>query len=73
MTILLTGSTGVIRSQVVVSLVEKGAEVHAFARLPEKAQFPQGVTPVGDLMDIDAIQAAIKHTSTLFFIECRDA
>jgi uncharacterized protein YbjT (DUF2867 family) len=69
MTILVTGSTGVIGSQVFVSLVEKGAEVHAFARLPEKAQFPQGVTPVkGDLMDIDAIQAAIKHTSTLFLL-----
>ena len=69
MTILITGSTGVIGSQVVANLAEKGAEVHALTRSPEKAKFPRGVTPVkGDLMDIDATQAAIARTSTLFLL-----
>jgi len=50
----------------VANLAEKGAEVHALTRSPEKAKFPRGVTPVkGDLMDIDATQAAIARTSTL--------
>jgi len=43
MTILVTGSTGVIGSQVVANLAEKGAEVHALTRSPEKAKFPRGV------------------------------
>jgi uncharacterized protein YbjT (DUF2867 family) len=69
MTILVTGSTGVIGSQVVANLAEKGAEVHALTRSPEKTKFPCGVTPVkDDLMDIDATQAAIAKTSTLFLL-----
>ena len=69
MAILVTGGTGAIGSQVVANLVEKGAEVHAFARSPEKARFPRGVTPVkGDLMDVDAVQAAIARASTLFLL-----
>ncbi len=69
MSILVTGSTGVIGSQVVANLAEKGAEVHALTRSPEKAKFPRGVTPVkGDLMDIDATQEAIAKTSTLFLL-----
>jgi uncharacterized protein YbjT (DUF2867 family) len=69
MTILVTGSTGVIGSQVVANLVEKGADVHALTRSPEKAKFPRGVTPVkGNLMDIDATEAAIAKISTLFLL-----
>ncbi|MGO9808989.1 MAG: SDR family oxidoreductase [Rhodomicrobium sp.] len=69
MTILVTGSTGVIGSQVVARLAEKGAKVHALARSPEKAKFPQGVTPVkGDLMDIGAVRSAISQASTLFLL-----
>jgi uncharacterized protein YbjT (DUF2867 family) len=43
MTMLATGSTGVIGSQVVANLAEQGAEVHALTRSPEKAKFPRGV------------------------------
>jgi uncharacterized protein YbjT (DUF2867 family) len=69
MTILVTGSTGVIGSQVVANLAEQGAEVHALTRSPEKAKFPRGVTTVkGDLMDIDATQAALAKASTLFLL-----
>ena len=52
MTILVTGSTGVIGSQVVANLAEKGAEVHALTCSPERAKFPARRTPVkADLVD----------------------
>jgi uncharacterized protein YbjT (DUF2867 family) len=69
MAILVTGSTGVIGSQIVALLAAKGAEVHALARSPEKAQFPRGVTPVkADLMDVKAVEAAMAKASTLFLL-----
>jgi uncharacterized protein YbjT (DUF2867 family) len=69
MAILVTGGTGAIGSQVVTRLVQKGAEVYAFARSPEKVQFPRGVTSVkGDLRDLGAVQAAVARASTLFLL-----
>jgi nucleoside-diphosphate-sugar epimerase len=51
MTILVTGSTGVIGSQVVANLAEKGAGVHALTCSPE-GKIPARRTPVkADLMD----------------------
>ncbi|MGH7248191.1 MAG: NmrA family NAD(P)-binding protein, partial [Pseudomonadota bacterium] len=47
----------------------KGVEIHALARAPEKAKFPDGVIPVkGDLTDVDAMRAALKKASTLFLL-----
>ncbi len=69
MAILVTGSTGAIGSQVAALLAGKGAEVHALARTPEKAQFPSGVTPVkADLLDVKAVEAAMAKASTLFLL-----
>ncbi len=69
MTILVTGSTGVIGSRVVANLAAKGASVHALARSPEKAHFPGGVTPVkADLMDVEAVRKAVAQASTLFLL-----
>ena len=69
MTILVTGSTGVVGSRVVANLAAKGAEVHALARSPEKVTFPDGVTPVkADLMDVEATRKAIAQASTLFLL-----
>lgn len=69
MTILVTGSTGTIGSRVVATLASRGAKVHALARTPEKASFPQGVTPVkGDFIDLDSMQAALAQASTLFLL-----
>lgn len=69
MTILVVGSTGNIGRQVVAGLVAKGADVRALARDPAKAQFPAGVAVVkGDLMDIDAMRAALTGVSTLFLL-----
>ena len=69
MTILVTGSTGVIGSRVVANLAAQGADVHALARSPEKARFPGGVTAVkADLMDVEATRKAIAQASTLFLL-----
>lgn len=69
MTILVTGSTGTIGSQVIAKLANSGADVRALTRSPEKAQFPHGVTAVkGDLMDIDAMRAALQGVSSLFLL-----
>jgi uncharacterized protein YbjT (DUF2867 family) len=69
MTILVTGSTGTIGTQVVAYLATKGADVHALARAPERAQFPDGVTPAkGDLTDLDAMRAALAKARTLFLL-----
>eukprot|EP01037_Dinobryon_pediforme_P024806 gene24806-26728_t len=69
MTILVTGSTGTIGTQVLAFLDGQGAEVSALTRTPKKAQFPAGVTAVqGDLSDIDSVRAALRGVSTLFLL-----
>jgi uncharacterized protein YbjT (DUF2867 family) len=69
MTILVTGSTGSIGSQVVEQLAKRGAAVRALARSPEKTQFPRGVMPVkGDMTDVDSLRAALVDVSTLFLL-----
>jgi uncharacterized protein YbjT (DUF2867 family) len=74
MSILVTGSTGKIGSKVVAQLAQQGMEVRALTRTPEKARFPAGVTPVkGDLLDADAMRAALKGVSTLFLLVPNDA
>lgn len=69
MTILVTGSTGTIGSQVLTHLQGQGAEVRALTRTPEKAQVPAGVIPVGgELGDIDSFRSAMIGVSTLFLL-----
>lgn len=69
MTILVTGSSGTIGSLIVRQLADRGAEVRALARDPDKAKFPAGVTPVkGDLADVDAMRVALAGTDTLFLL-----
>jgi uncharacterized protein YbjT (DUF2867 family) len=69
MSILVTGSTGTIGSQVLNQLSGSGVDVRGLTRSPDKATFPTGVTAVaGDLGDIDAFRAAIKGVSTLFLL-----
>ena len=69
MTILVTGSTGRIGAQVVDQLARSGRTVRALTRSPEKASFPPGVVAVkGDLLDADAMRAALAGVKTLFLL-----
>ncbi len=69
MTILITGSTGTIGQQVLANLAEKGSDVRALTRNPEKASLPQGIIPVkGDMLDIGAMREALHGVSTLFLL-----
>jgi uncharacterized protein YbjT (DUF2867 family) len=74
MSILITGSTGKIGSRVATQLAQQGFAVRALTRSPEKAHFPEGVTPVkGDLLDADAMRLALQGVSTLFLLVPNDA
>ncbi|WP_105423343.1 SDR family oxidoreductase [Neorhizobium sp. T25_27] len=69
MTILVTGATGNVGSQVVEHLVKRGADVRALVRDPSKAVFPAGVSVVqGDFLDIDSLRNAMSGVSTLFLL-----
>lgn len=72
MTILVTGATGTVGSQVVQQLVQRGADVRALVRDPAKASLaglPAGVELAkGDLLDVDSLRSAFKGVSTLFLL-----
>lgn len=69
MSILVTGSTGTIGSQVLNQLSGSGVDVRGLTRSPNKAEFPIGTTAVaGDLGDIDSFRAALDGVSTLFLL-----
>lgn len=69
MTILVTGATGRVGSQVVQQLVKRGANVRVLVRDPAKATFPAGVDVVqGDLLNIDVLRTAFTGVSTLFLL-----
>jgi uncharacterized protein YbjT (DUF2867 family) len=69
MTILVTGSTGTIGSQVLARLGNKGIDVRALTRSPDSAQLPAGITPVrGDLADVDSFRSALAGVNTLFLL-----
>ena len=69
MTILVTGATGTVGSQVVEQLVKRGADVRALVRDSAKAKFPTGVVVVqGDLLDVDSLRSAYSGISTLFLL-----
>ena len=69
MTILVTGATGRVGTQVVQQLVKRGADVRVLVRDPSKANFPAGVNVVqGDMLDIDALRAAFTGVRTLFLL-----
>ena len=69
MTVLVTGATGTIGTQVVAQLVKRGADVRALVRDPVKAKPPEGVAVVqGDMLDVDSMRAALGGVTTLFLL-----
>jgi len=69
MTILVTGATGRVGRHVVDQLVTRGAAVRVLTRDPAKADFAKGVDVAqGDLLDLDALRAAISGVRTLFLL-----
>lgn len=69
MTILVTGATGRVGRHVVDQLVKRGASVRVLTRDPAKATFPATAEVVqGDLLDIDAMRAALRGIRTLFLL-----
>jgi uncharacterized protein YbjT (DUF2867 family) len=69
MTILVTGATGRVGRHVVDQLVRRGADVRVLTRNPGKADFPSEVEIAqGDLLDIDAVRAALSGVRTLFLL-----
>lgn len=69
MTILVTGATGKVGTQVIEQLVQRGAKVRALVRNPASASLPTGVSVAqGDLLDPDALRAAMAGVSTLFLL-----
>jgi len=69
MTILVTGATGNVGRNVVEQLAARGADVRALVRDPSKAALPAGVEIAkGDLLDVDALRAAMAGVSTLFLL-----
>src|SRR5688500_16796899 len=69
MTILVTGATGNVGSNVVQQLVNRGADVRALVRDPTKARFAADVDVLqGDLLAVDSLRSAMTGVSTLFLL-----
>ena len=67
MTILVTGSTGTIGSQVVQRLTRQSERIRALVRDDaSKVKVPAGVEPVkGDMMDIASMRAVLEPTGSV--------
>ena len=70
MTILVTGSTGTIGSQVVQRLARQSVRTRALVRDDaSKVKVPAGVEPVqGDMTDVASMRAVLKGVDTLFLL-----
>ena len=70
MKVLVTGATGTVGSEVVKALVQRGADVRAFARKqPKPGTFPDAVKIVlGDLTDPVSVAEAMKGADKLFLL-----
>jgi uncharacterized protein YbjT (DUF2867 family) len=70
MTILVTGGTGTIGSQVVQRLAGQSERIRALVRDDaSKAKVPAGVEPVqGDMTDVASMRTVLKGVDTLFLL-----
>jgi uncharacterized protein YbjT (DUF2867 family) len=70
MTILVTGSTGTIGSQIVQRLTGQSERIRALVRDDaSKVKVPMGVEPVqGDMTDVASMRTVLKGVDTLFLL-----
>ncbi|WP_158743634.1 NmrA family NAD(P)-binding protein, partial [Acidisphaera sp. L21] len=69
MTILVTGATGTIGSQVLSELAGVSVKVRALTRSPGKATLPGSTTAVAaDVTDIESLRQSMTGISTLFLL-----
>ncbi|KMT54515.1 SDR family oxidoreductase [Pseudomonas fildesensis] len=69
MTILVTGATGRVGSQVIEQLLKRGADVRVLVRDPATADFPAHVDVVqGEMLNIDSLRRAFTGVSTFFLL-----
>ncbi|MCD2191839.1 NAD(P)H-binding protein [Actinomycetospora endophytica] len=69
MTVLVTGATGTVGSEVTAQLTAHGIEVRALIRHAADARVPAGVRTVeGELTDVEAMRAALDGVSGLFLL-----
>lgn len=69
MTILVSGATGTVGRHIVSQLVERGENVRALTRDPQRANLPEGVDIVrGSLTDADAVRRAVEGCDAVHFI-----
>jgi uncharacterized protein YbjT (DUF2867 family) len=69
MSILVTGGTGTVGSQVVRELLGRGQQVQVLTRDPGKAKLPTGVTAVqGDLGQVESVRRVFKGVDGVFLI-----
>lgn len=68
-TVLVTGATGTVGSEVVRHLTTHGVRVRALTRSPEKVDLPEGVSAVaGELTELDTMRAALEGADGLFLL-----
>ena len=69
MSILVTGGTGTVGSEVVRELLARGQQVQVLTRDPGKAKLPAGVTAVqGDLGQVETVRRVFKGVDGVFLI-----
>lgn len=69
MSILVTGASGTVGSQIIQRLASSGAEVKALVRTAGKMPLPPGVAEVvGDMADTTSMRAALSSVRTLFLL-----
>jgi len=69
MSILVTGASGTVGSNIIQRLASSGAEVKALVRTPGKTALPSGVTEVvGDMASTASMRAALSSARTLFLL-----
>jgi len=69
MSILVTGATGTIGSQVLTRLAGQVTQIRALTRSPQTARLPAAIEPVaGDLADVDSLRVALQGVDTLFLL-----